>query len=91
MYSGTPLIPATFKYIYIYTSKHPFMHSLGSIQNRYVKDNTSTTNEESHSFADEKKNEKKNQSVRSLSIFLFISIHKQEVSKENERDKERLT
>lgn len=37
MFSVTPLIPTTFKYIYIYTSKHSFTHSLKSIQNRYVK------------------------------------------------------
>lgn len=66
MYSVTALIPAT---LYVNTIIQTSIYAFIYIHTEQVCiDNTSTTNEESHSFADEK-GKKKNQSARSLSLF----------------------
>ncbi len=70
MYSVTALIPAT---LYVNTIIQTSIYAFIYIHTEQVCiDNTSTTNEESHSFADEKK--KKNQSARSLSLFFFNTL-----------------
>lgn len=75
MYSVTPLIPAT---LYVNTINQTSIYAFIYIHTEQVCiDNTSTTNEESHSFADERKKQI-NQFVLSLSLSLLylISIHK---------------
>ncbi len=89
MYSVTPLIPAM---LYVNKIIQTAIYAFIYIHTEQVCiNNTLTTNQESHSFADEK-TKKKKISLFSLSLFntLLVSISKK-VSKENERDKERLT
>ncbi len=90
MYSVTPLIPAM---LYVNKIIQTAIYAFIYIHTEQVCiNNTLTTNQESHSFADEKTKKKKSACSLSLSFFktLLASISKK-VSKENERDKERLT
>ncbi len=69
MYSVTPLIPAM---LYVNKIIQTAIYAFIYIHTEQVCiNNTLTTNQESHSFADEK-TEKKNQIVLSLSLFLIL-------------------